>query len=140
MPAIVRSARVSPPPVEVIKDSVELARMQGLRVRIGSPGVVCVSTHGARHWEVDPLERDGAIDPIGAVLLAEQPPACELHDAARLALDVPRAWVDGVCAGMALEAKDPAWMASPKRNLFLHGFETGVTLRIHVLSSQGSES
>jgi hypothetical protein len=139
MPAIQRSAPQHPLPIEVITDAVAYCRAQGISVRIGSPGVHCISTLGDRRWEVDPSERDGAIDPIGAVLLVEQPPGCDLPDAARLALDVPKAWVAGLQDGMLLELRDPDWMASPKRAIYEHGRESGTLLRIHVLSTGGSE-
>jgi hypothetical protein len=134
MSAIIKSVRQSPEPVDQLKEAVAIAREMGLRVRIGSLGVAAVSTAGPRRWEVDPLERDPGVSPIGALILVAQPPAIDAPAAAAQALGVDACWVEGLEAGLGLFPKDPAWMQSRRRDYYLHGFETGVSLRIHVVS------
>lgn len=134
MSAIVHAESSSPAPIETLKAAVAWARKTGIRVRIGTLGVIAASTHGAVHWERDELDRDPGVSPVGAVLLLTQPPAYDPYDASAQALGVDRCWIEGLLGGLGLEAKDSRWMQSPRRGYFCHGYESGVTLRIHVVS------
>lgn len=135
MPAIIKSVRQSPEPIDQLKQAIAIAREMGLRVRIGSLGVSAVSTSGPIRWDVDPLERDSGVSPVGALILIAQPPAIDADRAAAQALGVDVCWVTGLDLGLGLAPKDPAWMASRRREYFLHGYESGVSLRIHVVST-----
>lgn len=134
MPAIQRSAPQHPAPIEILKHAIAASREHDITVRVGPPGVVCGSTYGPVRWELDPRDREPVVDPIGAVLLAQQPPACDIPDAACQALGVNRAWYEGLCDGMVLDPKDARWLACTARATYLHGYESGALLRIHVQS------
>jgi hypothetical protein len=140
MSAIVTSAP-SPTalaPIEILQLAIRRAHALGIRVRVGEPGVACTSTHGPVRWELDQLAREeDAVDALGALVLAEQPPAMTLHDAAARALGVHVTWIAGLADGMALAAKDSRLMQSGRRALYAHGYESGVLLRLHVASFPG---
>lgn len=134
MPEIATSIPNVPAPIEILKYAVQHAHARRIRVRAGDLGVVCTSTHGPVRWEPDPGRREDVVSPLGAVLLAEQPPGADPHEAAAHALGIPLAWVMGLEDGLELAPKDPAWMASSRRALYEHGRESGVLLRLHVAS------
>ena len=134
MSAIIKSVRQSPEPIEQLMEAIAIARELGMRVRIGSLGVSATSTDGPLRWEVDPLERDRGVSPIGALTRAGQPTAIDAPAAAAQALGVDACWIDGLAAGLSLEPKDARWMQSRRRHYYMHGYESGVSLRIHVVS------
>jgi len=136
MPAIVHAPAPAVAPVEILKTAVRWARAQGWRVRIGSFGVVPVSTHGSRRWERDELERDAGTDPLGCLILQAQPPALDPERAAAKALGVDLCWVVGFADGLSMEAKDSAWIASLKRLNYLKGYETGASFRMWFKSTE----
>lgn len=133
MSAIIQSARTVEP-IEILKEAVEAAREQGIRVRVGSAGVMPVGTHGSPRWGLDQLERDTGIDPLGAVLLYSQPPSVDPEQAVALAIGVDRCWIDAFADGLALNPKDSRWLASPARQNYLHGYESGANFRIWLKS------
>jgi hypothetical protein len=134
MPEILQAQPRDPEPIEILKAAIAWAKRAGIRVRIGSFGVSVASTHGPKRWEIDPLERDTGIDPLGAVILWTQPPALDPIEAAAQALGMDAMWVEGLATGLALSPRDSRWMQSKRRHFYMHAFESGVTLRIHVLS------
>lgn len=139
MPEIVHAPAPVFTPAETLKTAVRWARAQGWTVRLGSFGVVPVSTHGDRRWERDELERDPGTSPLGCLILLAQPPAIDPERAAAQTLGVDLSFVVGLLDGMAMEPKDSAWMASLKRLNYLKGYETGASFRIW-FKSTGNES
>ena len=133
MSAIVHSPRAVEP-VDLLKEAVAAAKEKGLRVRIGSAGVMPIGTHGDVRWGLDELERDTGVDVFGALLLMVQPPSIDPEEAVALALGVSRAWVDAFADGIALSPKDSRWIASPARWVYMHGYETGANFRIWLKS------
>jgi 2,4-dienoyl-CoA reductase-like NADH-dependent reductase (Old Yellow Enzyme family) len=82
--------------------------------------------------QADAILREGHSD---AVLIGREflrDPSFPLHAAQALGVDV--CWIEGLAAGLGLEPKDSRWMQSRRRHYYMHGFETGVSLRIHVVS------
>lgn len=138
MPAIMKSESTGPAPIETLKAAVAWARKNGWRVRIGTLGGAAVSTRGGIHWERDDMDRDPGVSPVGACILLRQPPARDPYDAAAQSLGVDRCWVEGLLDGLGLEPKDAMWMQSRRRAYYLHGFESGILLRIHVVSKPES--
>jgi len=137
MPEIIHAAPRDPEPIDILKSAVAWAKQAGHRVRIGSFGVSVASTHGPRRWELDPLERDAGVDPLGAVILWMQPPALDPTAAAAQALGVDAVWVAGLIAGLDLSPKESRWLQARCRGVYLKAFEMGALLRIHVLSFRG---
>ena len=134
MPAnIVRSVRTVEP-VDLLKEAVAAAREQGIRVRVGTAGVIPIGTHSDTRWGLDELERDSGVDPLGAVLLLAQPPSIDPEEAVALALGVDRCWIDAFADGLALNPRDSRWIHSPARINYLHGYESGTCFRIWLLS------
>jgi hypothetical protein len=123
-----------PAPIELIKEAVTGARESGIRVHVGDFGVTATSTHGPDHWELDPLAREPGCNAIGAVLLAFQPPAIDIPQAACQALGVSGCWLEAFCDGFQLEPKSPAWLASRQRDLYFSGYEGGCNFRIWLKS------
>jgi len=135
MPAIVHAPAPVFTPVEILKTAVRWARAQGWTVRLGSFGVVPVSTHGGRRWERDEHDHEPGANPLGCLMLLSQPPAIDPERAAAQALGVDLCWIAGFINGAGLEPKDSAWTASLKRRNYLHGYETGANFRIWFLST-----
>lgn len=134
MPAILHAQPRSPAPVELIKEAVTGVRESGVRVHAGDFGVTATSTHGPDRWELDPLAREPGCNPIGAVVLAFQPPAIDLPAAACQALGVSLCWLEAFCSGVALEPRDSMWMQSRQRDLYQNGYEGGCNFRIWLKS------
>lgn len=134
MSTVIRSANRTAEHIEALKAAIATAREQGIRVRVGPCGVYPVSSHAAVKWEQDPLCADGAVDAIGALILASQPPAMTPGEAAAQALGVDLIWLEGLLDGMDLGPKEPQWIHSPRRELYLKAYEAGAVLRIHVQS------
>lgn len=133
-PAILKAEPRSPAPIEIIKSSVKSAQANDIRVHTGDFGVYATSSQHSGCWELDPLAREPGVNAIGAVLLAVQPPAADIPEAACLALGVSACWLEAFCSGMALEPKDSRWMQSSQRELYLNGYEGGANFRIWLKS------
>ena len=133
MSAIIHSVRAVEP-VDLLKEAVAAARAKGIRVRVGSPGVMPIGTHGDIRWGLDELERDGGVDPLGAVLLMAQPPSIDGEEAAALALGVDRCFVDGLADGLSLGPKDSRWVSSPARLNYLKAYEMGCNFNLWLRS------
>src|SRR4051812_35221 len=89
-----------PEPIEILKTACAWARSQGIRVRIGSVGVSPVAGRGATSWELDTLEADLGVSPVGALLFWTQPPALNVGPAAAQALGKDGLWVAALCDGL----------------------------------------
>jgi hypothetical protein len=133
MSAIVHSVRTVEP-VDLLKEAVAAAKAKGLRVRVGSCGVMPIGTHGPERWGIDELERDRGVDPLGAVLLHAQPPSLDPEEAVALALGVNRAFVDGIADGLSLGPKDSRWVSSPARLNYLKAYEMGTNFNLWLRS------
>lgn len=130
MSAILKAAPRSPAPIEMIKEAVMGVRESGIRVHVGDFGVTAVSTHGPDRWELDPLASEPGCNPIGAVVLAFQPPSIDVPEAACQALGVSACWLEAFCDGVALAPRNSRWMQSRQRDLYQHGYESGTNFRI----------
>jgi hypothetical protein len=139
MSAIVHSIR-QVEPVDLLKEAVEAAKAKGIRVRIGSAGVIPVGTHGDVRWGLDELNRDTGVDPLGAVLLHAQPPSIDPEQAVALALGVNRAFVDGLADGLALGPKDSRWVSSPARLNYMKAYELGCNFNLWLRSHRELDS
>jgi hypothetical protein len=123
-------------PIEIIQGAIAYAEGAGLYVRLGSYGIACVSSEGPTRWEVDPLSRERGVSVLGAVLLAQQPPAADVPDAAAQALGVDARWLSGFELGM-----DPGEPVEPTTTdrMILHGWESAMNLRLSILSRRSAK-
>lgn len=134
MSAILRAEPRSPAPIEMIKEAVTGVRGKGIHVHADDFGVSATSMEGPDHWELDPLARRRGCNPIGAVLLAFQPPSVDVPEAACLALGVSACWLEAFCDGVAIAPRNSRWMQSRQRDLYQNGFESGTNFRIWLKS------
>lgn len=114
-------------PVVILRAAVIWARAAGIRVRLGSFGVICISAKAAIRWERDPVA--SGVCPLGAAILHAQPQATIFAAAAAEAICAPRAWLEGYQAGFDREDLPEVWAAPINRRLALAGFEAGSRYR-----------
>lgn len=119
---------VRPPnPVDLIRESVNAAAQLGITVStIPDLGVHCTSQHPPC-WERE--GRADCVSPLGAVLIARQPPIPSADDALAHVLGVSVLWVIGFDDGCAKQAPSTAFANGPARLLYAQGFEAGTTFR-----------
>lgn len=119
--------------LDVLRDACAYAAAHGISVRIGEPGVHCVS--GERPcWARDPHSE--SVCPVGAAILKAQPETTSYPEAAALALEVHMAVSEGLQDGLTMEPKSSAWLHSKAHGLYRYGYEMGVNFRIALLSRQ----
>jgi hypothetical protein len=123
-------------PLEGLKDHLVLicraindAWIQGLSVSPhASPGVVCVSSYGYIRWEADP--RMGAVNPLGALVLKQQPRPTEIEAAIRVALgNESPAFSEGVQDGLKAKPANVNILMGPGRRVYHSGYVTGKMVR-----------
>lgn len=116
------------PPVRIVVDAVNEAHALGVPISADTEyvGVVLTSTL-VPGWERDP--RAGAVSPLGAVLLIEQPAIADLDKALERALGTHRAWHLGFEHGIAGREVSRVLNDSPRVQLAGEGHMAGVQLR-----------
>lgn len=112
-----------------LRDAVTWALARGIRVRVGSTGVHCISTEGPVRWEPDPREK--GVDPIGALILRVQPDASDLDVAEREVVGGSYPLRDGLADGMAASVHGAAWAKGNARAIYLYGWDAGRMLRLY---------
>jgi hypothetical protein len=133
MPSILRSPSPSERPIDILRAAISWARLHGIHIELGAYNVDCGSMHERAAWWVTPGKN--AVDPLGAVVLMRQPAARHLPDAPAEALGVHVAEVEGMAAGLDKQAPSGAWLGGLRRHEYLRGFETGVQLRMALLTA-----
>lgn len=131
----IRPSALANPTVEIIRKAVNAAHAAGLTVStVADLGVSCTSTY-APTWVVS--ERVDVISPLGAVLLAEQPPIADADAALAHVLGANRIWVMGFDEGQSGQKSDLLVEAGPAARLYGQGFAAGVEFRAVMHRRQG---
>lgn len=120
-----------PHPLTIIREAIATAHVVGITVRIGSYGVTLLAGAQSSRWVRDP--REDGVDPIGAAILARQPPVTDVDEAAAQAVNAPTPWVEGCAAGIARRERSIAWRSSIKARFYLAGYDAGTWLRSQLL-------
>jgi hypothetical protein len=114
-------------PIRLIAEAVNVALRAGLTVSaVPALGVHCVSTAKPR-WE--PEARVQVISPLGAVLLARQPPIPDADAALAHALGVGRLYVVGFDDGCAGQSPSVSMSGGTASRLYGDGFVAGAQFR-----------
>lgn len=112
-----------------LREAIAHCRHAGIAVSIGAPAPVA-STKARLDWE---LGGTLAVDPVGAALIAFQPPAIGTFDqAVGLALGCETATVIGIRDGLG--GRRPIVGAWP----YTDGYATGLQLRAELLAPMGA--
>jgi hypothetical protein len=114
-----------PHPLTIIREAIEAARLQGIRIRIGSHGVEFAPD--TSRWIRDPDE--GGVDPIGAAILLKQPQLDDVDEAAAAAVNAPIPWTAGCSDGLQRREPADAWATSVKAKMYAAGYSAGIWLR-----------
>lgn len=114
-------------PLKIIRAAIDTVRSRGITVTTDVyPGVMLASTL-VPSWERDPkCER---VSPLGAVLLALQPPVPSLDKALVAALDVSTIWILAFEFGAAGIEMDERLKRVPAKLLAAEGYAAGDALR-----------
>jgi hypothetical protein len=114
-------------PLDRIRAAVRWAESQGLRILHGDYGVL-----PRLEWRVDPGRRPHGVSPLGAVVLAYQPPTGpDMPEPAAIALRVPIHWAEGFADGFDREITTRT-LGPLTRRRYLEGHEAGAELRIEM--------
>lgn len=115
-------------PIDLIRQAMAWCHMRGIHIEIGEYGI----EHTGHRWWLTPGKN--CVDPLGAVVLMVQPPVKALPEAAAVAMNTHVAFTEGLAAGIERRVPSMGWTNTPRKQLFLDGFELGVQLRISLLT------
>lgn len=123
--AQLRAARI---PLDKIRAAIELARLNGIRILHGDYGVIA----GGFDWMLDRRRRPEGVHPLGALVLAYQPPVgTDMPEPAAQVLEVGLAYVQGFADGFD-RTPDTTPIGSVAKRLYGDGLEAGFELRFEL--------
>lgn len=115
-------------PLDLIRQALAWCQMQGIHCEIGEYGI----EHTGHRWWLAPGKN--CVDPLAAVVLFIQPRGKMMPEAAAEALGTHIAFTEGLSAGIERRVPSTGWTNTPRKQLFLDGFEAGVQLRMAFLT------
>lgn len=127
MRAYLRAAKT---PLEKIRAAVHWAQQSGIRILHGEYGVIA----SAQEWVVDEKRRPVGCSPLGAVVLAFQPPVDEdMPNPAATILGVSPVFAEGIADGFDREVTGH-YAGSVSRQQYVFGLELGFRLRFELVT------
>lgn len=127
MPETAKKTRTARSLLDLVHGAILAAAEAGHAVAPDRLGVICTSRNPPK-WEADPTSP--TMDPVGALILAEQPATSDERKAQLVVLGSATAFVSGVESGLTRSTEGDAIFLKPAtRELYLNGLELGTWLR-----------
>jgi hypothetical protein len=107
-----------------------------LMIGVTGHGVVCTSTLGSPRWERDPNQ--AGCDPIGCLILQEQPEATDIEAAAVEVTRTNPLWVEAFLCGLEKRGREGGEQLAPHElRWVLQGWEDGSVIRMAIAGMFG---